>query len=70
MEIFLLAIILIAIAIAGIAIKMFVKRGGEFTRTCHNSFDPVTGKAAKCTCRKNAPEECDNVENVEEKEQD
>jgi len=34
MEIFLISIILIAIAFSGIAIKLIVKKNGEFSGTC------------------------------------
>ena len=34
MELFLITFALLAIAIAGIAIKIWVKKGGEFSGTC------------------------------------
>ena len=34
MEIFLISIILVAIAFSGIAIKLIVKKNGEFSGTC------------------------------------
>ncbi len=61
MQIFILAIILIALAIAGIAIKMFIKPGGTFTKTCGSSFDPKTGRAKPCSCHSEAAEECEGV---------
>jgi len=60
MEIFLISIILIAIAFSGIAIKLIVKKNGEFSGTCasqspflQNSNEPcgICGKiptSSKC----------------------
>ncbi len=61
MEVFFLAIILVGLAVAGIAIKMFLKPGGMFTRTCGSSFDPKTGKPMQCSCNNNKPEDCENI---------
>ena len=53
MELFLISIILVAIAFSGIAIKLIVKKNGEFSGTCasqspflHNSNEPcgICGK--------------------------
>lgn len=60
MKVFILAVIIIGLAIAGIAIKMFVKPGGVFTKTCAHSFDPYTGKNKECICRGKTEEGCDN----------
>jgi len=46
------AIILIGLAVIGIAIKMFFIKGSTFTKTC-GSVDPVTGKKVACTCGSN-----------------
>ncbi|MFA8299271.1 MAG: hypothetical protein ACEPOV_03845 [Hyphomicrobiales bacterium] len=54
-----LAIIIIGLAVAGIAIKMFVKKGGEFKKSC-GSIDPATGKKVSCTCGKPEEEQCHN----------
>ncbi len=59
MKVFILAVIIIGLALAGIAIKMFVKPGGMFTKTCAHSFDPNTGKNKECICRGKNEEECD-----------
>lgn len=59
MEIFILAVVLIAIAIGGIAIKMFIKPGATFTKTCGSSFDPLTGRAKACSCHSESPEKCE-----------
>jgi hypothetical protein len=62
MQVILLAIVLLALAIGGIAIKMFLVPGGTFTKTCGSSFDPQTGKAIPCACASGKPEECKNHE--------
>ncbi len=59
MDILLPAIILIALAVAGIAVKMFLKPGGSFTKTCASQFDPDTGKARPCTCQSEKEEDCE-----------
>lgn len=60
MQVFLLAIVLLALAIGGIAIKMFFIPGESFKKTCGSKFDPKTGKALACSCHSDAPEECEN----------
>lgn len=45
----LLAVGLLGVAIAAIAIKMFVKKGGEFKKQC-GSIDPTTGQKISCSC--------------------
>ncbi len=60
MTVFLLAILLLAIAIGGIAIKMFLIPGGSFTKTCGSAIDPKTGKPLPCTCSSGGDEICDN----------
>lgn len=48
-KIILLSILIIGIAIAAIAIKLFVKKEGEFKKSC-SSVDPETGKRIGCSC--------------------
>ncbi|MEA3478780.1 MAG: hypothetical protein U9R60_11410 [Bacteroidota bacterium] len=48
-KLIILSVIIISIAIAAIAIKMFVKKGGEFKKSC-SSIDPATGQPFGCTC--------------------
>lgn len=56
-----LVIFLLALAIGGIAIKMFVKPGAAFTKTCGSSFDPKTGRPNPCSCHSSGNETvCDN----------
>lgn len=59
LELLLVTIVLLGIAIAGIAIKMFVKRGGEFQKSC-GSVDPDTGQRTTCSCGKSSDEMCKN----------
>lgn len=58
-HVFLLALLLIGLAIGGIAIKMFLVPGGTFTKTC-GSVDPTTGKAKPCSCASGNPEDCES----------
>ncbi len=50
---------ILAIAIFGIAIKMFLKKDGQFTKSC-NSVDPKSGKNVGCTCHGNEGTKCEN----------
>jgi hypothetical protein len=60
LKILILSVILVGLAIAGIAIKMFLKKGGEFKKQC-SSIDPGTGERFGCTCGKaDGGEACDN----------
>lgn len=59
LKVILITIVLIALAIAGIAIKMFVLKGGEFKKHC-GSVDPKTGQKVPCTCGKPEHEQCKN----------
>ncbi|MBR5028630.1 MAG: hypothetical protein IKX51_05355 [Bacteroidales bacterium] len=52
-----LAAVLLALAFAGIAIKMLVRKNGEFKRHC-SSTDPYTGKNAGCICGKPQQSPC------------
>lgn len=59
----LFAIVLVSIAFAGIAIKMFFIKGAEFKKTCGSSVDPKTGKPMACSCGSKAEgdtSKCDN----------
>lgn len=60
LKILLITIVLLALAISGIAIKMFLKKGGEFKKQC-SSVDPDTGERFGCTCGKEkGGEPCEN----------
>lgn len=51
LKVILLAIVIVGLSIAGIAIKMFAKKGGEFKKSC-SSVDPHTGQRMGCSCSK------------------
>jgi hypothetical protein len=70
MEVILLAILLIAIAIGGFAIKMFFIPGSSFKKQCGSTFDPVTGQPVDCACASGRPEECQNTESEDQRETD
>ncbi len=48
-KIVLLTALIIGLAIAAIAVKLFVKKDGEFKKSC-SSVDPTTGRRVGCTC--------------------
>ena len=59
-KILLITVVLLALAISGIAIKMFLKKGSEFKKQC-SSINPDTGERFGCTCGKmDSGEVCDN----------
>ncbi|HPB25543.1 MAG TPA: hypothetical protein PLB59_05735 [Bacteroidales bacterium] len=61
MKLLLPAIILLAIAFAGFAIRVIVKKNGEFKKSC-SVTDPKTGKPFGCTCGSNGKDQtqCEN----------
>lgn len=59
LKLIIISIILVGLAIAGIAIKMFLKKGGEFQKSC-GSVDPDTGQRIGCSCGKSSDESCEN----------
>jgi len=54
-----ITIAIIGVAVAGFAIKMFVKKDGEFKKSC-SSADPTSGKNTSCTCHDTPDQKCDN----------
>lgn len=59
-KLILFAIALVGIAVAGIAIKLFVLKDGEFKKSC-SSIDPNTGKAMACSCGGETDDSCANT---------
>ena len=51
LKVLLITIVLLAIAVSAIGIKMFVKKGGEFKKSC-STIDPDTGERIGCSCGK------------------
>jgi hypothetical protein len=49
LKIMLVTVALLALAFAGIGIKMFLKKDGKFTKQC-STVDPETGQRLGCTC--------------------
>ncbi len=48
-KILLITIVFLGLAFAGFAIKMFVKKDGQFEKKC-SSVDPNTGQKLSCVC--------------------
>ncbi len=63
MKVLLLSIILVGVAIAGIAIKMFVQKGGQFSKSC-STIDATSGKRIGCSCGNDGDDDtsCENYE--------
>lgn len=59
LKLLIITIVILGVGIAGIAIKMFVKKGGEFQKSC-GSVDPETGQKTACSCGKSSDEMCHN----------
>ncbi|MBM3403537.1 MAG: membrane or secreted protein [Bacteroidetes bacterium] len=59
-KLIILAIVIVGVAFSGIAVKMFLQRGGKFTKSC-SSVDPSTGMKRPCTCGGQSEENCDNA---------
>jgi len=49
MELFIITLVLLALAFAGIAIKIWAKKGGEFAGTCA-SQSPFLNKEGEACC--------------------
>ena len=48
-KVFLLSVVLLAIAFSGFAVKMFFLKNGQFKKQCSSSIrDPKTGKKLAC----------------------
>lgn len=56
-KLLLITIVLVGVAIAAIAIKMFVQKGGQFTKSC-SSVDLGTGEKIGCVCGDDDPKNC------------
>ena len=59
----LLSILLLGLAFAGIAIKIWAKKGGEFAGTCASNNPLLTEKGASCgLCGAKPEEQCLSTE--------
>jgi len=56
-KLILVAIVLLGLAVAGIAVKMFVLKDGQFRKSC-SSVDPDSGNKMSCSC---GGETCENT---------
>lgn len=56
LKLILVAVVLLALAVAGIAVKMFVFKDGQFRKSC-SSADPDSGEKMSCSCGGDA---CEN----------
>jgi hypothetical protein len=61
LTIILIAIILIGLAIGGIAIKMLLQKDGQFSKTC-SSVEFSAGKKVGCVCEDGDLKNCANFE--------
>lgn len=61
LQLIILSAVLVGIAIAGIAIKMFLQKGGQFNKTCA-SVELDTGEKIGCVCGDGDPKSCVNYE--------
>ncbi|MFP4469088.1 MAG: hypothetical protein ACLFPE_00290 [Bacteroidales bacterium] len=68
LKLIIISVILVGLAIAGIAIKMFLKKDGEFQKSC-GSVDPDTGQRVACTCGKSAVETCESKHDHKHREE-
>lgn len=59
LKLILVAVVLTGIAFAGIAIRMFLLKDGQFRKSC-SSVDPHTGKAMDCSCGGGTNDTCNN----------
>ena len=59
MKVILLAIILLAVAFAGIAIKLLVKKNGRFSGTCSSNNPLIKNEGGACgICGARPDEQC------------
>jgi hypothetical protein len=59
LKLILVAIILLSLAFAGIAIKMFFFKDAEFSKSC-SSIDPQCGERLGCSCSGDERTSCEN----------
>ena len=65
MEVILIAIVLLALAFAGIAVKILVKKGGAFSGTCASNNPMLREEGAVCgLCGAKPEEQCKNEEDA------
>ena len=57
MELIIVTIVFLALAFAGIAVKMFVKKDGQFKKQCL-TIEFETGEKIGCVCTAEKHEDC------------
>ena len=60
-KLIIISVVLLGLAVAGIAIKMLVSKDGEFKKSC-SSVDPNTGERLGCSCGGENEDSCRNKE--------
>lgn len=61
MQLFLVAVVLLAIGVAGIAVKILLKKNGEFAGTCASNNPMLREEGASCSvCGARPEEQCLN----------
>ena len=58
-KLILLTIAVVAVAVVALGVKMFLVKGGTFTKTC-SSVD-AGGKKIGCSCKNTPDEKCENL---------
>jgi hypothetical protein len=59
LKLIIVAIVLVGLSIAGIAIRLFLIKDGNFRKSC-SSVDPDTGQKLDCTCEGSNESGCEN----------
>lgn len=63
MEVFLVALVLLGLGFAGIAIKIWAKKDGEFSGTCASNSPFLNEEGAPCSfCGATPDQKCKNPE--------
>ena len=61
LQIFLITVVMVGLAFAFIGIKMFLQKGGMFTKSC-STVDTSTGEKIGCVCGGGDEKQCVNYE--------
>jgi hypothetical protein len=63
MDVFIIAVVLLGLGFAGIAIKIWAKKGGEFAGTCASNNPLLQEEGASCgLCGAKPEEQCKSTE--------
>lgn len=63
MDVFIIAVILLGLGFAGIAIKIWAKKGGEFAGTCASNNPLLQEEGASCgLCGAKPEEQCKSTD--------